>query len=59
MAVSGTLKAEFPHFTVTSQYCTRLEAVEGGHPLFYSEGNVPEDALISNLFCKSPFKKIL
>ena len=57
MVVSDTLKAEFPHRAVTLQYCARLGAVQGGCPLFYSEGRGPGDALISNLFCKLPFKK--
>jgi len=38
MVVSGTLKVEFPHFTVTLRYHTRLGAVQGEHPLFFQKG---------------------
>lgn len=57
MVVSDTLKVEFPRRTVTLQYRTRLGAVQGGRPLFYEEGRGPGEVLISNLFCKLPFKK--
>lgn len=54
--VSDTLKAEFTLFTVTSQYDTRLGAIQGELPLVYSKGRGPADALIPNLFLQVIFK---